>query len=73
MISLARSLGDGSNVEYEIQMLMSVRDDVQRQLAADGVDIWQYAPFGSKWAWYFYRRIGERKESALFAVRALID
>jgi len=72
MIELAHNLGTKHDAEYEIQMLMGVREDAQRQLAADGVPMWQYAPYGDKWLSYFYRRIRERKENALFAARAVL-
>lgn len=72
IIELAHSLGTKHDAEYEIQMLMGVREDAQRQLAADGTPMWQYAPYGDKWLSYFYRRIRERKENALFAARAVL-
>jgi proline dehydrogenase len=72
MIEYAKELGDDHDCEFEIQMLMGVREDAQRDLAADGYDVWQYAPYGEKWAAYFYRRIRERKENVLFAARAVL-
>ncbi|WP_410765008.1 proline dehydrogenase family protein [Haloferax sp. DFSO60] len=71
MISHARSLADEYGTPYEIQMLMGVREDEQRNLAAAGVEMWQYVPYGDKWFQYFYRRVRERKENALFALRAV--
>lgn len=72
MIALARERGLETGADYEVQMLMGVRDDAQRDLAADGVTVWQYAPYGDKWLSYFYRRIRERKENVLFALRAIV-
>jgi len=72
MVSLARRLHDEYGTPYEIQMLMGVRDDAQFDLAADGVQVTQYAPYGSKWMQYFYRRVMERKENLLFAARAVL-
>ncbi|MGM0718051.1 MAG: proline dehydrogenase family protein, partial [Halobacteriota archaeon] len=72
MIELARTLNAEHDAAYEVQMLMGVREDSQRRLAADGVPMWHYAPYGDKWLSYFYRRIRERKENALFAARAVI-
>ncbi|ELZ91378.1 proline dehydrogenase [Haloferax mucosum ATCC BAA-1512] len=37
----------------------------------DDVEMWQYVPYGDKWFQYFYRRVRERKENALFALRAV--
>jgi proline dehydrogenase len=73
MISLARRLHDKYGTPYEIQMLMGVRDDAQLNLVDDGVRVVQYVPYGSKWAQYFYRRVMERKENLLFAVRAILS
>lgn len=72
MIELARDLAAEHDSEYEIQMLMGVREDAQRRLAAEDVPVWQYAPYGDKWLSYFYRRVRERKKNALFAARAVI-
>ena len=72
MISLARELHEEYGTPYEVQMLMGVREDAQFDLAAEGVTVYQYVPFGSKWAQYFYRRVMERKENLLFAVRAIV-
>ncbi|MFC7098008.1 proline dehydrogenase family protein [Halobaculum marinum] len=71
MVSLAAELSAEYGADYEVQMLMGVREDEQRRLAAEGVEVWQYAPYGDKWFSYFYRRIRERKENALFALRAI--
>ncbi|TKX80873.1 proline dehydrogenase family protein [Halorubrum sp. SD626R] len=71
MISLANRLAAEHGTDYEVQMLMGVREDAQRDLAAQGVDVVQYAPFGDKWLSYFYRRVRERKENLTFALRAV--
>ena len=73
MVQLAADLHDEYGTPYEVQMLMGVRTERQRELAADGVEVWQYVPYGGKWLSYFYRRIRERKENALFALRALVQ
>jgi len=72
MIEYAARLHDEHGTPYEIQMLMGVREDAQRTLAADR-DVWQYVPYGDRWLSYFYRRVAERKENALFAARAIVD
>lgn len=72
MITLARDLHDEYGTDYEIQMLMGVRDDEQYDLAADDVEVWQYVPYGDKWLSYFYRRAMERKENLFFALRAIV-
>jgi proline dehydrogenase len=71
MIDLARDLHEEHGTPFEVQMLMGVREDAQRELAAEGYDVWQYAPYGQKWFSYFYRRVRERKENLAFALRAV--
>jgi proline dehydrogenase len=72
MIDHARRLHETHGTEFEIQMLMGVRESAQFDLA-DRYDVWQYVPFGSKWLSYFYRRVRERKENAVFALRAVLS
>ncbi len=73
MIEYAHQLHEDHGTPYEIQMLMGVRSDAQRALAADGVTVNQYVPYGSQWFSYFYRRVRERKENLMFALRAVAD
>lgn len=73
MIERAKELHDAYGTSFEIQMLMGVREDEQRDIASEGYESYQYVPFGDKWLSYFYRRVRERKENALFAVRALLS
>ena len=72
MIELAARLHEEYGTGYEVQMLMGVRDEAQRALT-DDCPVWQYAPYGGEWLAYFYRRVAERKENALFALRALLS
>ena len=62
-----------TDADVEVQMLMGVREREQDRLASEGVDVWQYAPYGTEWAAYFYRRVRERRENLLFAARAVAD
>jgi proline dehydrogenase len=72
MIEVASELYADHGTPYEVQMLMGVRETAQYELADDdGVDVYQYIPYGSKWFSYFYRRIRERKSNVLFALRAI--
>lgn len=73
MIQHAKQLYDEYDTSFEVQMLMGVRDDAQYDLADKGYDVWQYVPYGDKWMSYFYRRVRERKENLLFALRAIIS
>jgi proline dehydrogenase len=72
MVALARELHAEYGTGYEVQMLMGVREDAQRALAAEGVEVWQYAPYGRRWLAYFSRRVRERRENLLFALRAVL-
>ena len=72
MVDLAAGLHDKHGTPYEVQMLMGVRSEAQRELARDR-EMWQYVPYGSAWLSYFYRRVKERRENVLFALRALVQ
>lgn len=73
MIDFATDLHEQYGTDFEIQMLMGVREQAQFDLAADGYEVWQYAPYGDKWLSYFYRRVRERKENLGFALRAIVS
>jgi proline dehydrogenase len=72
MIDLAKELHEEHGTPFEIQMLTGVRESAQFELAEEGYEVYQYIPYGSKWFSYFYRRVRERKENALFALRAVV-
>ncbi|WP_408959760.1 proline dehydrogenase family protein [Natrinema sp. 74] len=72
MLEHATELYEEYGTPFEIQMLMGVREDAQRELARKGYEVNQYVPYGDKWMQYFYRRVRERKENALFALRAVL-
>jgi proline dehydrogenase len=46
---------------------------VQRQLVRDGYRVRIYIPFGTHWAGYFYRRVMERRENAVFALTSMFS
>jgi len=62
-----------SNDKFEFQMLYGIRPSVQRQLVREGYRLRIYVPFGTHWAGYFYRRVAERKENALFALSGIFS
>ena len=70
MLTLAADLHTKYDTSYEVQMLMGVREDAQVDLAGT-CEVWQYTPYGSSWPAYFWRRVLERKENTLFALRAI--
>jgi len=71
MIDHAKQLHAEYGTDLEFQMLMGVREDAQTDLAHE-YDVWQYVPYGGKWISYFSRRVTERKENLLFALRAVL-
>lgn len=56
---------------FEFQMLYGIRPETQSTIVREGYRLRVYIPFGTHWAGYFYRRITERKENALFVVSSL--
>ncbi|UPM43857.1 proline dehydrogenase family protein [Halocatena salina] len=72
MIDRAIELHDAYGTAFEIQMLMGVREDAQTELAEE-YDVYQYVPYGEKWASYFFRRVIERRENLSFALRAILE
>jgi len=64
---------DVAKDRFEFQMLYGVRPELQRALATEGYRVRVYVPFGTHWAGYFYRRVTERKENLLFALRSLVS
>lgn len=66
----ARAIGSD---RFEFQMLYGCRPNVQRRLAAAGYRMRVYVPFGTHWAAYFYRRVAERRENALFALSSMFS
>ncbi|HMB51279.1 MAG TPA: proline dehydrogenase family protein [Natronoarchaeum rubrum] len=71
MIEHASALAAEHGTDFEIQMLMGVRESAQFDLTADHT-VYQYVPYGDRWLSYFYRRAAERRENALFAMRAAL-
>jgi proline dehydrogenase len=62
-----------SRDRFEFQMLYGCRPKLQRTLVAEGYRLRIYVPFGTHWAGYFYRRVLERRENALFALSSIFD
>ena len=56
---------------WELQMLYGIRDQEQRSLAAAGVDVRVYLPFGTDWYGYYIRRLAERPANVFFLLRNL--
>ncbi len=59
--------------EYEFEMLLGVREDVARALAAKGERVRLYVPFGRDWWPHAARRIGENPANAMLLMRSLFS
>ena len=57
---------------FEFQMLYGIKPELQQRLVDAGYRLRVYVPYGTHWAGYFYRRITERPENALFVLRSLL-
>ena len=57
--------------DWELQMLHGIRTEELRALAADGVAVRVYLPFGTDWYGYYIRRLAERPANLLFLLRHL--
>jgi proline dehydrogenase len=62
-----------ANDRFEFQMLYGCRPRVQREIVAEGYRLRVYVPFGTHWAGYFYRRVLERRENAIFALSSIFS
>ncbi|WP_419785716.1 proline dehydrogenase family protein [Pseudodesulfovibrio sp.] len=58
--------------EWEVEMLLGVRPDYQRELVARGVSLRLYLPFGKDWWPYSIRRVGENPRNMLFVMRSML-
>jgi proline dehydrogenase len=65
---VAASLG---RERFEFQMLLGVRQGLQRELAREGYRVRVYVPYGEFWYPYLMRRIGERPANGLFLLKNL--
>ncbi|HEV8404381.1 MAG TPA: proline dehydrogenase family protein [Nitrososphaera sp.] len=61
------------NSRFEFQMLMGIRDELKKDLAAKKFSVAEYIPYGNQWLPYSVRRIRERKRNLLLLARSLIQ
>lgn len=71
VVEYAEAAAEERGGGFEVQMLMGIRESLQRELAADH-RVTQYVPYGDRWKSYFYRRIKENPSGALLAARSLL-
>ncbi len=60
------------NSQFEFQMLLGIRRDLQESLAAEGYSVRAYVPFGVSWYPYFMRRLAERPANIGFILKNLV-
>ena len=58
--------------QFEFQMLFGVREELQRQLVAEGYKMRVYMPYGSDWYGYFMRRLAERPANVAFVAKGIL-
>jgi proline dehydrogenase len=73
LIGIARFLAAREATDYELQMLHGVRPRAQRELAAEGLTVRVYLPYGAEWFGYFMRRLAERPANLAFFARSLLS
>jgi len=57
--------------QYEFQMLLGVRRDLQQRLVREGYRLRVYVPYGSEWYPYLMRRLAERPANLLFILSSV--
>jgi proline dehydrogenase len=75
LVEIARYLAQDtgrSPDDYELQMLHGVRPRAQSELAAEGLRVRVYLPYGTEWFGYFMRRLAERPANLAFFARSLM-
>ena len=58
--------------QYEFQMLLGIRRDLQQKVISQGHPFRVYVPFGEAWVPYFMRRLSERPANISFVLRTLL-
>jgi len=59
------------NTQFEFQMLYGIREELQRQLVAEGYKMRVYVPYGNDWYGYFMRRLAERPANVVFVAKGI--
>lgn len=61
-----------SSDKFEFQMLLGIREKLQKKIIERGFKLRIYVPFGRAWLPYTWRRLRERKENIWFVVKSLV-
>lgn len=62
-----------SKDRFEFQMLYGFRTDLQEAVAKEGYKMRIYVPYGNDWYGYFMRRLAERPQNVVFALRGFFS
>ena len=68
--AVARDVGR-AETSWEVQMLLGVRPEEQKRLAALGRRVRTYVPYGEDWYAYLVRRLAERPANLALLLRSL--
>ncbi|RME78204.1 hypothetical protein D6774_01855 [Candidatus Woesearchaeota archaeon] len=60
-----------SNVDFAF--LLGVKPQLQKKLVGKGYRVYVYAPYGKAWFAYYWRRMRERKENFIFALKSIFS
>jgi len=75
LVEIAGSLADRagrSSDSFEYQMLLGIRPEEQKRLAAEGSRVRVYTPYGDQWYGYLVRRMAERPANLAFFARSVL-
>ncbi len=75
MVDHARQYAEKHGIakeNFEFQMILGVRRDLQDSLVKEGFRVRVYVPFGKEWLPYFMRRLAERPANILFILKNLL-
>jgi len=72
-VDQAIKLADTHRRIWEFQMLKGVREPLKRELAAKGLRVSEYIPYGPNWLPYFLRRLRERPRNVFTMLRSLVQ
>lgn len=75
MVDHARQYAEKHGIakeNFEFQMILGVRRDLQDSLVKAGFRVRVYVPFGKEWLPYFMRRLAERPANILFILKNLL-
>lgn len=59
--------------QFEFQMLFGIREELQKELVAEGYKVRIYVPYGTDWYGYFMRRLAERPANVAFVAKGIFN